>query len=378
MSNFSEEEISQIVAKSLHLVLSGKSSIESILFRYPELVDILRPELETAMLLERVRSQFSPSPGFVKRSKARLMERIEQEAAYPQAAYHHVATGNGGRARAAKSAGQSWMWRFAAMAAVLMLLFVSFTGTVYAARDTVPGDGLYGFKRWTEETTYSLTSDLSQQARLRLAFSSRRLEEANQLLSRGQTEQAGQVLEEYQRQVEQAVEILEKAKEAGKDNAGRVADEMVVELERHTERLKGMEANAPGSMNILESAMKASMRGSDQLGAMGTGRPTETPSATPGAPVNAGDNTVNPGEARKTNQPNNANGNKNETDSGGASQETKPAKETGSDSPRETKTPKSEKETSPKGQPTSDATQQDDSGNQNKGDPQDKGKPDKP
>ena len=393
MSNVSEEEVSRIVAKSIQLVLSGKSSIESILFRYPELADVLRAEIETAMFLERVSPQFGPSPGFVKRSKASLMERIEQEAAYEKAAYGRLVSGGAKQARGAKAVAKpaaagdsSWLWRFASFAAVLMFLFVSFTGTVYASRDTVPGDGLYGFKRWTEETSYSLTSSPVQQARMRLAFSSRRLDEARTLLHRNQSEQAAQVLEEYEREVAQAIEVLNQVQQSGDQSASQLADEMSAELDRHTERLKTMAKEAPGSIKVLDAAMETSTRGSDQVETMGKGRPTEATQATPGAPSNGQfDNgnqgqDVPPGQERKTDQPSGSDEKGREKTPEGLT----PTKDNGPETPRETKTPKPEDTgEQPKINPTTPDNGGDQgNGGQNNGGQdngnQDKDKPDKP
>lgn len=355
MSNRSEEEISLILSKSLQLVLSGKMTVDAVLLRYPDLVDVLRPELETAVWLSRKSAQFRPRTGFVAQSKRRLMSRIEKEAALQHSRPAARAT-----EKAPALNWQSWMVRFAAVAIVFVVLFMSFTGTVYAAKDTVPGDGLYGFKRWTEETTYSMTSDPQRRIELNLAYSSRRVEEAAKLLARGQTDRVAQVLNDYESEVGQAMAILETFEKNGGRVNERLAAFMDTELTRQTEKLTVMMSQVPSEKkDTINHALETSKKGSEQVedsvgqGNGPKGTPTDS-SQNQGQPGNnqGKDATTQPGKGPEVR----------DTQGVSPTQEVKPTREE-----KATKEPKAEVTPEPPKDKGSEATTVPDDGNQGKG-----------
>lgn len=257
MINRSEEEISQIVAYSLQMVLSGRSTMDAILLRYPDLVDVLRPEMEAALWLASKSSHYQPDPEFVVRSRKHLMERIRSE-------------GRSARFSARRSGfslnGQSWMWRLTALAAVFVFLFLSVIGTVYAAKDAVPGDNLYGVKRWTESTAYSLTADANRQAELDMIYAARRLDEAEQLLARGDSDLVPALIAEYEQQVDRSLAALNRAQEKEGPLNERLTGYMRSELARQSHKIDTMLTQVPSeNVGILMQALETSKHGQEEV-----------------------------------------------------------------------------------------------------------------
>ena len=65
---------------------------------------------------------------------------------------------------------------------VILTLFMAILILIYVARDTLPGDFLYGFKRASENIQLSLTFNEAQRAVLADQFNQRRLAEIEQLI----------------------------------------------------------------------------------------------------------------------------------------------------------------------------------------------------
>ena len=59
--------------------------------------------------------------------------------------------------------------------------------SVYAAQDSLPGQGLYLSKTFSEEVQFSLTSDPQEKFELQLRFANRRFEEVLALMNRGES-----------------------------------------------------------------------------------------------------------------------------------------------------------------------------------------------
>jgi hypothetical protein len=108
---------------------------------------------------------------------------------------------------------RSWVSRFAAVAAVLLVALSTLGGTVYAAQASQPDDLLYDVKILTEEIQVSLESDPQQKLDLYVFFASRRLQEIQAQVEAGEevSEKALTLLEKHtDKMLEQAARLDEK------------------------------------------------------------------------------------------------------------------------------------------------------------------------
>lgn len=153
------------------------ADIDTVLSRYPEFADELRPILE-ASLGARDMAVPTPSAEVVRRNRAKVLQ---------QAA----------RLREAKvkaSSQRRWRVSLRRVAVTLFVvagLFVGGTNLVRAASTTVPGDNLYPVKRTWEDVLLLFTFNLQQREALEVEHENERLHELRELFAEGRSEEVG-------------------------------------------------------------------------------------------------------------------------------------------------------------------------------------------
>jgi uncharacterized membrane protein YgcG len=146
-------------------------SIETVLFRYPEYADELRPILESSMNA-RSMAITAPSAEVVQRNRARVLQ--------------HAAQMREHEAQAKSSSRRVWfvsLRRAAVTLVVVAMLFVSGTGLVRAASTTLPGDNLYPVKRTWEDMLVLFTFNLQQREALEVEHENERLQELREVFA---------------------------------------------------------------------------------------------------------------------------------------------------------------------------------------------------
>lgn len=144
------------------------ADIETVLFRYPDLAEELRPILEASV---DVGNLAVPPPSFdvVRRNRAKVLQHAAQM-----------------REAKAKSSQRIWfvsLRRLAVTLAVVAALFVSSTGLVRAASTTLPGDQLYPVKRTWEDMLVAFTFNVQQRDALEVEHENERLQELQELFA---------------------------------------------------------------------------------------------------------------------------------------------------------------------------------------------------
>ncbi|RPJ18559.1 MAG: hypothetical protein EHM33_31820 [Chloroflexi bacterium] len=149
------------------------ADIETVLFRYPELADELRPILEGS-LNARSMAIVAPSAEVVRRNRAKVLQHAAQLR----------------EAKAKPSSRRIWfasLRRVAVTLVVVAALFVSGTGLVSAASATLPGDNLYPVKRTWEDLLLLFTFNLQQREALEIEHENERLHELRELFADGRS-----------------------------------------------------------------------------------------------------------------------------------------------------------------------------------------------
>lgn len=148
-------------------------SIETVLFRYPEYADELRPILEGS-INARSMAITAPSAEVLQRNRARVLQHAAQMR----------------EAQAKSSSRRIWfasLRRVAVTLAVVAMLFISGTGLVRAASTTVPGDNLYPVKRTWEDVLVLFTFNLQQREALEIEHENERLYELREVFAAGRS-----------------------------------------------------------------------------------------------------------------------------------------------------------------------------------------------
>jgi hypothetical protein len=152
------------------------ADLETVLFRYPDLANELRPILEVAAGAKSLAVP-PPSVEVVRRNRAKVLHTAAQYAAQrPESG--------------AKPTRRLWfapLRRIAVTLAVLTVLFVSGTGLVGASSNTLPGDNLYPVKRTWEGVRLLFTFNGPEREALELEQENERLHELNELFKEGRS-----------------------------------------------------------------------------------------------------------------------------------------------------------------------------------------------
>ena len=148
------------------------ADLETILFRYPEHADELRPILETSVLARELAAP-DPEADVMRRGRAKVLGQAAQM-----------------RESQARPASRLWtvpLRRALVSLAVIGVLFAGSTGLVRAASTTLPGDNLYPVKRTWEDVRVLLTLDTRAREALEVEHENERLEELNELFAEGRS-----------------------------------------------------------------------------------------------------------------------------------------------------------------------------------------------
>jgi uncharacterized membrane protein YgcG len=152
--------------------LEQGSDIETVLFRYPDLADELRPILETSVDARKMAVP-APADEVVRRNRSKLLQYAAQM-------------------REAKANPSRRIWfaslrRLAVTLAILAVLFASGTGLVRAASTTLPGDNLYPVKRTWEDVLVAFTFNVQERDALEVEHENERLQEMQELFAEGRS-----------------------------------------------------------------------------------------------------------------------------------------------------------------------------------------------
>lgn len=152
--------------------IDNGADIETVLFRYPEFAEDLRPILETSVAAKHIAVP-NPSSEVIRRNRAKVLQ-------------------HGAQLREAKAVPSYRSWtvplrRALVTLAVIAALFISSTNLVRAASNTLPGDNLYPVKRTWEDVLVLFTFDIQARTALEIEHENERLDEVQELFAQGRS-----------------------------------------------------------------------------------------------------------------------------------------------------------------------------------------------
>jgi len=153
--------------------LERGTDVDTVLFRYPEYAEELRPILD-ASVKARQMAVPAPSQGVVRRNRAKLLQQAAEMR----------------ESKIAPASRRFWSvpLRRALVAFMVVTLFLaSGTGLVRAASTTLPGDNLYPVKRTWEDLRLFFAFDSTERETLELEHENERLEELYELFAEGRS-----------------------------------------------------------------------------------------------------------------------------------------------------------------------------------------------
>lgn len=251
-------DLERIFEACLEAVQEGRTSIEEVLDRYPEIASELRPRLEAALWLQVHRTILDPRPGFVSASRSRLVERIKAEQvaqARPLSKQLKLSLVNVWRqlVPVQGSARKRFAFQLAMVVMLLFSMIAGSTGVAYAAQNAIPGDRLYPMKLTIEDGQLFLMPGLAGDIGLHITFSSRRLVEMQSLITENRLAYIGETVNRFENHVFQAVFLLERLAVRNAARASELAIKLSNTLASHTDVLKIL-AQAVPEQSALEIA----------------------------------------------------------------------------------------------------------------------------
>jgi hypothetical protein len=275
------QDIDRIVQSCLQAMRVDGESLDSVIARYPDLEASIRPPLEAALWLDRVKYSLDPTPEFVSGARQRLLAQIQR-----------------GNVTAAPSKQFSLRDFFADLArpqlalqfAFALLLFVFLVvgaGSIaLASRNALPGDSLYNVKLIQEQVRLALAFTEIEDARLHAQFAQERLVEIQTLVLQERFEYLDQAVAGYEREVARAIELTRELAIEDASQAVALASQMDEMLSNQEMVLSTLSEQVPSqeqasiivALDRAEAGLFELADIRDRL--IGTGVPTATPTPT--------------------------------------------------------------------------------------------------
>lgn len=284
------QDIERVVQRCLEAIETGEESLDSVIARYPDLEDRIRPPLEAAIWLQQRKAYFDPKPEFVSESRRRLMAHIRASDVPDQAPRRSV------RDFFAAFARSRLALQFALALLLVAFLVVGTGGVALAARQALPGESLYPVKLAQERLRLALTFTEAGDARLHAEFAQERLLEVQQLVIERRYDLVDEALARYEQEIAQALFLTE---EVAQDSAAAAApseplalvNEIDESLTGQAALLSVLAARVPEETAVeINQALDSAEAGiltveviKNQLTAPATPTPTATPTSSPTA-----------------------------------------------------------------------------------------------
>jgi hypothetical protein len=156
---------------------NGQETIDSILGKYPQLVNELRSPLEAIIWLGKAKKNLEPRPGFISSSRSNLESNI---ASLPhQSVWQRMLK---------KYTPRRWVFNITAPILLVIMLALLINSLVLTARLSIPGDPFYSTKLVIENTQLAFTSNPVDKTELYVQFSRERTTEFVELVLDGDYE----------------------------------------------------------------------------------------------------------------------------------------------------------------------------------------------
>lgn len=181
-------EFYHILEECLTAVQNGARTVDECLILYPQYADLLKRDLQMALLVGRLRSPRLPESG-VRALEARLRQ--------------HARVGASGRILSFRPPA-SWGRAAAVVLAVVLIAFGAGGGAIHASADAVPGETLYTVKRAWEQILYIVAALTGTLDEFWVNAAETRLDEALQLAAGGSLD--AEALLNLQQATRQAIE----------------------------------------------------------------------------------------------------------------------------------------------------------------------------
>ena len=285
------EDLEQILKTCLELIQTRQETLDSVLARFPEHADEIRPLLEATSWMNAQRDALAPRPGFVAESRQRLMARLEHEKAAglteapPEAepGFWDALVSLFDRIRLSP--------QYVIASLLLVFLVLSTSSVAAASQRSIPGDTLYPVKTSLERVHLALTFNEAHRAALHVDYAKRRLTEIRSLVTEKRFEYLDSTINQFESQADQASLPMQSLADTNAPQAKELATELKNVIDEQTIILPALAQDAPvGAQNEIKRLMNVSgvvRKKAENIEA----QPLETPTPT----IRVSSSTASPG-----------------------------------------------------------------------------------
>lgn len=175
----SQEDLGLVLHTCLEQLESGEESIDTLLPRYPEIKELIRPPLEAALWLYKKSWLFDPSPAFVSASRNRLIGQVEEEMEILSPARRN-------QPGSLSPPVHRWnILSFLVYVSIVLLLFIGVKTISFWIGNSLPGDPLYRMKLTNEQVQLAISFSEERDTQLSIRFVERRMVEAERIILSG-------------------------------------------------------------------------------------------------------------------------------------------------------------------------------------------------
>lgn len=254
MMNKPDAEFEEILEICLDLLQERRESIETLLARYPDYADELRPALEAAVWLQERRSRLEPQQGFVATSRRRVMHRIRHETRQPFLDRIRRLAGSYSQRR-------GFAFALTSLLVIFVLLFAGGGSIALAAQESLPGDTFYPVKLGLEKAAILVASS-DRQTDLHIQYVERRLIEIQELAIEGRYEHISDTVTNLESQVNAVIEDIDEASSQDSSQAREIASSLSLTLKRQTLIIDMLSSTAPKETKpLFDRARQVSQTG---------------------------------------------------------------------------------------------------------------------
>jgi len=166
--------IEEIIEHYLPDIVSGKETIASMLDKYPQYANELRPRLEALLWLTNSRGKLEPRPGFISSSRKYIEHQFES--VQPHGFWQRLFK---------RHTPRRWAFNLAAPIILVILLALILNSLALSAQLSIPGDPLYSTKLVLEHVQLGLTFNQEDKTSLYIQLSRERATEFMELVLEG-------------------------------------------------------------------------------------------------------------------------------------------------------------------------------------------------
>lgn len=245
-----QAEIAEALQACLELIQDEKETLASVLARFPDQADFLRPDLEAALWFRERTQLFNPRPGYASASRARMVARINRSLL------------SGARERLPSTGLFGWLaWRKTtfrlAMVFVMFVVFFSAgSGIALTSQGSLPGETLYPVKTALENVSLALSLSGFRDARLHIEFAQRRILEVQSLVLEGRYENVPAVVAAFEKHIDQSVLLIHEIAAASPAQAKILATALQDTLSRQVTLMEVMAVIVPDHTKLAFERMQ--------------------------------------------------------------------------------------------------------------------------